>query len=523
MRDGEGTIPGAGRELARLNQLADVMRAQLLQLEHDLVVAHRDADGSHAALLLEANTLLVEAALLAQTEAATALKSLEALALASQHDALTGLPNRSCLMERMDSAIVRARCDLKSLAVLFFHVDCPREVNDMRGQLAGDEALQWVALRLQAMAGESDTVSRYGDNEFVALLPDSSGAEDAVAVVEAMMAALVVPAPTGETSRELVASAGVVVFPQHGEDSATLIQRAKAAMYVARRSGFGQYALHGVDGRAQGDAKPRTDASALQASEENLREANTQLVVAALQAQAHEAEAREDHRRQIQYMAKVAHELRNPLVPIRMAAGLLNLQGPGGSPSLPRLQTIIERQVVQIARLVEDLLEGSRISTGKLRLERVDVDMIEILEHAVLTCRAAMDARGQTLAVSLGLEALPMQGDPVRLAQVFCNLLDNASKYTPSGGEITLSASRSGDLLTVTVSDNGVGISPLAITRIFDLFVQDDHAMVLDSRGLGIGLAVVRELVDSHGGSVSAHSEGKDKGSEFVVTLPMTQ
>ncbi|MFP7723543.1 diguanylate cyclase domain-containing protein [Lysobacter sp. A3-1-A15] len=525
MKDDAAHAPDRGttRELARLRQVADVMRAQLLKLQHELVQAHRDTEGDHAARLLEANTQLVQAALLAQTEAAAALEDLVVLSHSSQTDPLTGLPNRAVLLDRLRSAIALAHRHKTSLAVLFFDVDGLKYVNDTRGHQAGDETLQAVARQLRSLVRDCDTVCRYGGDEFVVLLLETTDAGDAVVVVEKIMAALAATLPG---SHALSASAGVSLYPQHGEDAAALIQHADAAMYVAKRKGPGLYEVHGQGGDAFPAAPPVTEASprqresALRSSQRDLREANEQLVVAALQAQTHEADAREDHRRQIQYMAMVAHELRNPLAPIRSAASLLGAGGANTGPSLPRLRAIIERQVVQMSRLIEDLLEGSRVSSGKLRMECSDVDLADILELAVLTCRPGIQARDQSVTLEMGPSRMPLHGDPVRLVQVFCNLLDNASKYTQSGGRIAVVASSAEGGFAVSVRDNGVGISPLAITRIFDLFAQDDQAVALDSRGLGIGLAVVRDLIDSHGGSVTASSEGKGLGSEFVVTLP---
>ena len=293
-------------------------------------------------------------------------------------------------------------------------------------------------------------------------------------------------------------------------------------MCAARRAGPGGYALHGSQGPDASEPATATAGarSPAEVSQHDLREANTQLLVTALQAQTRETDARERHRRQIQYTAMVAHELRNPLTPIRVAASLLSDRGPDDTPSLERLQGIIEGQVVHMARLIEDLLEGSRISLGKLRLECQDLDLGDILDLAVQTCAPGIEARQQSMTLQSGVEALPLQGDPVRLVQVFSNLIDNASKYTPKGGAIVMAVTRSDDELTVTVRDNGIGIAPSALSQIFDLFVQDNDALELDSRGLGIGLAVVRDLVLAHGGTVTAHSEGKGTGSEFVVTLP---
>ncbi len=252
----------------------------------------------------------------------------------------------------------------------------------------------------------------------------------------------------------------------------------------------------------------------------NLREANEQLVLAAIAAQELEADAGAAHRRQITFLAMVAHELRNPLTPILQAAELLH-RPLTDDPRLARLQGVIKRQVTHMARLIDDLLDGSRISTGKFRLERGSVDLANIIGVAVETCQPAMDARLQRFTMQSPPGPLDVYGDSVRLTQIFSNLLDNASKYTPTGGTIALDVKVIDDTIAITVSDNGIGITAAALPRVFDLFAQDPHALALHSGGLGIGLAVVSELVEAHGGTVVGDSAGKDLGSEFVVTLPM--
>lgn len=217
------------------------------------------------------------------------------------------------------------------------------------------------------------------------------------------------------------------------------------------------------------------------------------------------------------YMAVVAHELRNPLVPIRTAAAAL---GRVRAEELPRLQVIIERQVSRIAGLIADLVDIARLDSGKLRLQRQVVDMRAIVTEAVDDCRPAMSARSQHLEVCLPPLAIDVDGDSGRLVQIVSNLLDNASKYTPIAGVVCLSIARAGDSVNLTVSDNGIGISAGALPRLFERFVQESHAADYNRVGLGIGLAVVRELVQAHGGAVEAHSEGLGRGSQFIVTLP---
>jgi signal transduction histidine kinase len=251
-----------------------------------------------------------------------------------------------------------------------------------------------------------------------------------------------------------------------------------------------------------------------------LREANEQLVIAALTAQQLESQTEQAYTRQTKFLAMVAHELRNPLIPIQTAAGLLS-RALSDEPLLAQLQAAIKRQVALMSRLVDDLLDGSRVSAGKFRLERSLVEMTGILHLAAETCRSAVEARSQRLMIDLAPAPLLVLGDPLRVGQIASNLLDNASKYTPNGGAISLQALRLDGALQITVSDNGIGIPAQALPDIFELFTQDARAVALHNGGLGIGLAVVRDLVEAHGGTVVASSAGHDLGSDFVVTLPL--
>ena len=213
----------------------------------------------------------------------------------------------------------------------------------------------------------------------------------------------------------------------------------------------------------------------------------------------------------------VAHELRNPLAPIRAAAALLGHAAPE---ELPRLQTIIERQVTRMTRLIADLLDVSRAEEGKLKLRREIVDMRAIVAEAVDNCRPAMSARSQRLKINLPPTPLDMDGDAGRLVQVVSNLLDNASKYTPPGGVVRVSVAATDDELRLIVSDNGIGVSAQALPHLFERYVKEAHAVDFNGVGVGIGLALVRELVQAHGGTVGARSAGLGQGSRFVVKLP---
>jgi signal transduction histidine kinase len=249
-----------------------------------------------------------------------------------------------------------------------------------------------------------------------------------------------------------------------------------------------------------------------------MREANAQLVIAALSAQNLQASAEHTLAQQRNILTLVAHELRNPLTPISMIAGRL-VRVP--SEELPRMQALIEGQVQHMSRLVDDLLDVSRASTGKLRLECRIVDVVPIIHEAIEVCRPVINTRQLHFTVELPTCALSVDGDPVRLAQILGNLLGNAAKYTPSGGHVTLAVTARDNVLEMSIRDDGIGISAQALPFIFEPFVQDVHAIGFNGAGLGIGLTVVRELVEAHGGTVIGSSDGDGKGSTFIVTLPL--
>ncbi len=231
-------------------------------------------------------------------------------------------------------------------------------------------------------------------------------------------------------------------------------------------------------------------------------------------------------RRKDEFLATLSHELRNPLAAIRNAAQIMELT-PLADPDLHHCGEVIERQVEHLRRLVDDLLEVSRITCGKFKLRKKPVEVATFVARAIETARPLFDARGQQLHVSMPEERLIVNGDPIRLSQVVGNLLNNAAKYSPDGGEIALrieTASRDGGVpedLLIRVKDHGEGIPPEMLVEVFDLFTQVDRAPDPPHGGLGIGLALVRKLVEMHGGRVEANSPGVGLGSEFVVRLPI--
>jgi PAS domain S-box-containing protein len=228
---------------------------------------------------------------------------------------------------------------------------------------------------------------------------------------------------------------------------------------------------------------------------------------------------RDSDRRKDEFLATLAHELRNPLAPIRNGLHILRLAG-NDAPANGPVVEMMERQVNHMVRLVDDLLEVSRISRGKIELRRETVELAAAVRMAVDAVGPTVAAAGHRLEISLPAEPIRLDADPVRLAQVLTNLLNNAAKYTDPGGQIWITACRDGPTAVIAVRDTGIGIPAEMLPRIFDLFMQVDHGKDFARGGLGIGLALVKSLVELHGGTVKVASAGAGRGSEFTVRLP---
>ena len=233
-----------------------------------------------------------------------------------------------------------------------------------------------------------------------------------------------------------------------------------------------------------------------------------------------QAEAlREADRRNDDFLATLAHELRNPLAPLRNAVQILALRG-DDSAVVAQTNELMDRQIQQMVRLVDDLLEVSRIGRGKISLQKAPVDLAEVVATAVETSRPLIDSHRHKLTVMLPDRPVRVEADAARLAQVLSNLLNNAAKYTEDGGRIELIAQQTPKEAVLRVRDNGVGIAPEILPQLFDMFMQVESSTDRSQGGLGIGLTLVRRLVEMHGGKIEARSAGLGKGSEFLVRLP---
>jgi PAS domain S-box-containing protein len=232
-----------------------------------------------------------------------------------------------------------------------------------------------------------------------------------------------------------------------------------------------------------------------------------------------EEDLREADRRKDEFLAVLAHELRNPLAPIRTGLELMRLAGDDTS-AFEEVRTTMERQSQQMVRLIDDLLDVSRITRGAVELRKSRVELATVVENAVETSRPLIEEMGHVLDVAVPKQPIVLEADPTRLAQIISNLLNNAAKYMPRGGRIQLSAERLDGTAVISVKDSGIGIPAEMIERIFDMFTQVDGSLERSHGGLGIGLTLVKRLVELHGGSVEARSAGVNQGSEFMVRLP---
>jgi two-component system CheB/CheR fusion protein len=285
--------------------------------------------------------------------------------------------------------------------------------------------------------------------------------------------------------------------------------------------------IRGPEGAIVGASKIARDISdrkrmiaELQGRSELIEQQNEELALQNEELAAQNEELEEADRHKNQFLAMLAHELRNPLAPIVNAMHLLNGQK-YRDPFLLRNHEIISRQVRQMSRLLDDLLEVSRVTRGMVTLRVEPVDLAEVVNSAVHSLEDYVTEKGHRLSVDLPFTPVPVVGDPTRLHQVVSNLMSNSVKFTEPGGEIHVSLRQSGDTAELRVRDTGAGMPARLLPRVFELFTQEDQGLARAKGGLGVGLTIVRNLVEMHGGAIEALSEGPGRGSEFVVRLPV--
>lgn len=522
-------LDATNQVLAPLSEQALGLRSQLARLRHDLA----NTQGVHGAVLAsklrEANEKLVLAALQAETIAESALNDLDELASHANRDALTDTPNRALMLDRLTGAIALARRRGTCLAVVFVDLDEFKQSNDTLGHPVGDEILKLVAMRLQSVVRDSDTVSRHGGDEFLVLLAEVTNVYDATQIARKMLAALAMPTRVGEHTVSLSASLGIATFPEDGEDPATLIKVADAAMYRAKRAGGGAIGCHqdaaapelplapGIDSRTPPptphDPSPSSQHSSLV---RDLRAANERLVIAALAA-AHEPDARLEaaSRRQTLFLAMLIDKLRRPLDPIRRAVRQL-ARVRASRPPLERLQASIEDEIAHLARFLDDVEKVARAGEQWPALVRTRVDLARIIEQTTQDCALALHDRGQQLQRDVPPGPLGVMGDPLQLILAFDALLASASARTAQGGTIALEVRVDDEVMTVSVSGAGAArdVSPDAVPR----RMQHAFATAIGRAQSERAITLVRDVLAMHGGAIV--SGGRDHDRECVFTLP---
>ncbi len=519
-----GVTAAAESDLARVQGKVDAARSVLLRLLQEVVVAESRLSNNQAGQMLEANEQLVVAAMRDQETAQAVTQSLTDATRLAEIDHLTGLPNRALLTDRLAQAIAAAKRRATRLALLFLDLDDFKQINDTLGHVAGDEALRQVALRLGHAVREADTVSRYGGDEFLILLTEVSQAADAAVIAGKLLAAVSEPLRAAAQELRLTASIGISLYPDDGETPEALIIHADRAMYLAKSQGPGRFSLHGE--RASPPPLAQTAREQALAAHERrhaqLQEANEHLVLAALDAQELQAAAQRALQRQTDFMAAVAEELGNPFAPIRLAAAMLGRPA-ADAVLLARAQAVVDQQSARMSRLVEAAGARARAASTHTALGPQVSDFKAVIDGAVRDAGPVLGLRQQRLSVQLQDGPIAVRGDAERLGHVLGNLLDNASKYTPDGGTIRLDGVVHGTSAVLTVTDDGIGITPAVVPHIFEPFGQDSRAIGFNGASTGIGLPVVRALVTELGGTVVADSAGNGRGSRFVVTLPLAE
>jgi diguanylate cyclase (GGDEF)-like protein len=525
----DDATPGeAGTTVGQFEAQTHALKEELTRLQCELEELKQAFSATPAADLLEANENLVLAALKAEAIAEGATLTLDELARSSQRDPLTGMPNRSLMDDRLENAITLARRRGTRIALLFIDLDYFKPINDTLGHPVGDAVLCEVARRLESAVRDSDTVSRYGGDEFLVLLAEVTQASDAAQIAANMLASLAEPCRVEAAVLRLSASIGIAMFPDDGDDGGSLIYRADVAMYRAKREGGGCFDFHREDiARAVGliprvgpvKPLPMSRHEFVLAEREmhvrDLREANENLALALLAEQELDEQADQVRWQQVRFLSMVAHNLRKPLQPIRTAAGLFS-RARQDEALRARLPAIIKRQVRRMSRLVDDLVAASQPGDSNVMFELRPIDLMMVLGAAAEQVRRRLDNRRQRLVTSWPAVLPPARGHAVRLIAVIARLLDNASRHSADGNEIRLAIDTLDGWVQISISDDGAGIAADALPAIF----ASAASTVTSPRRRAMSLHRLRDLVEAQGGSLTVTSGGHGCGSQFSISLP---
>jgi diguanylate cyclase (GGDEF)-like protein len=514
-------------ELAQLHEDIEAARRVLNRLLQETVTARMMGPREDDSLVVQVNERLVTAALRSQAEwTGRAPDGTACPAI----DPVTGLSLRDRMLDQLSHGLALARRHDRVLALLDVELDSFAQIQASVGRQACDILLRTSAERIQASIRDCDLASHHDDGRFLIALVEIAGADHANLVARRVVTALCRPMRVGGQWVALSASVGISVYPDHGERIEALLDIAARARARARRERLGTWRMADGSGSPVGaertsdrpasspEADPgASEAPAAQAT--SLREANERLVMAALDARELNDALLQAQQRHVNLLGVVAEELRDPQAPVRVAASLLGRMQVDQD-LLPRVQSMLDEQMRRMKQLLERLdgVVSTRMGPLTLVLERIDLR--DAVHEAIAQVQVALRVRAQQVDLQLGVQPLDVMGDMDRLVQVMANLLDNASKYSGEGATITVAGSLLADSVVVEVRDNGIGLAADAISRIFAPFWHDAEALVVGGTGVGIGLTVVRRLVEAHCATVQAFSAGRGLGSRFVVTLP---
>ncbi len=484
--------------------------------------------------ILEASELLAVTALHASAVAEESREHLERAARPFDVDALTGLPNRVLFRDRFSQALAHARRRKSRVAVMFVDLDHFKEINDTHGHAVGDMIIRYVANCLKDAGRDVDTVCRHGGDEFLILLSEVGDAKSAARFAHKVTTVLREPVRIGDSTFAISASIGISLYPDDGEDQEVLIQRADAAMYVAKRNGNGvafASAQHQPLSSTHdtGVAAEPSDPIGLleialaeaQTSLADLKATNARLELDILNAEREQVKANEAKQYQSHLLNVVAHELRNSLTPLQSAADVLSLVRM--DPTLmQRLELVLKRQIGHIFTLLTDLLDVSRLNMGRLTIDLEPVDLGEIVETAALQLTTAFSKRDHHVVVKVETDTPVIRGDKVRLTQVVATLLERLSASLKHGATVTASLyDHEGNLVLAIAEGHGGSASHDPTAQALDL--DDAHAPGGGSDILTVAVMVVVELLKSHGGQLTVSRAGKGEASRLQIMLPQAR